>query len=422
MNRAQAYELAKARGYNKSISAFGGQFTRNPQAVVCGIKRIEKGVFVEVDSEATAAVHSNDDHNSITVETQPPSLPLNEEKTLLEEPPPSTTSPETTQKDNSPLQQKSKDSPEDDSSSFTQESEAQDPQQPSETQETPEQPGGPNEFPTAATEITQKDQLAPKQDDSAEEKKSFRQQSDRPPRIRRKLYTANGTHQAICRFQGVLMPKPEGEKGFKLLLPGLEVEAHFAFSKTLWYYRQNPHLFEGVKNYIGYPKLTGEGKLVKIQIVAIDQQQTFQREQWEFIGMWCGPQKALFVQRQGQMFPDEERPHYYKYRFKNQDEYRKYLWDRYAYQIIAKREGDELLIVRNNPFACPRRKPEPPMRGKPPFGDRSASGGKPSFGDRPPSDSRPDRRERVISPGESKSTLPKPSGKPQPRVVRTSES
>lgn len=343
MNRAQAYELAKARGFNKSISAFGGQFTKNPEAVVCGIKRIEKGVFIEVQEKPLETVSINSDNNPITVATQPEALPLNEEEQLAEDSPPEDTQPEITAKDNLPVKQGlAEDSP------------------PEDTQ----------------PEITAKQVSNGEQEDG---KKHFRQQSDRPPRIRRKLYTANGTHQAICRFQGVLMPKPEGEKGFKLLLPGLEVEAHFAFPKTLWYYRQNPQVFEGVKSYIGYPKLTGEGKLVKIQIVAIDQQQSFQKEQWEFIGMWCGPQRALFVQRQGQMFPDEERPHYYKYRFKNQDEYRRYLWDRYAYQIIAKREGDELLIVRNNPFACPRRKPEPPTRGgKPPFGRPSESGsGKP---------------------------------------------
>ncbi|ACK71763.1 hypothetical protein PCC7424_3367 [Gloeothece citriformis PCC 7424] len=387
MNRAQAYELAKARGFNKSISAFGGQFTRNPQAVVCGIKRIDRGVFVEVEEDSVT-----DSINNNTNSVDP--LPLNGKNSLAEDSQQQEALTETPQPENPSVEALSTEekSPQEDSPEQEALTETPQPENPSvealsteekSPQEDSPEPDNPSVKPIVnkekplAEDSSQSENSSPKSSSKNQDsngKKDYQQQSDRPPRIRRKLYTANGTHQAICRFQGVLMPRPEGEKGFRLLLPGLEVEAHFAFPKTLWFYRQNPHLFEGVRNYLGYPKVTGEGKLVKIQIVAIEQEQSFQKEQWEFIGMWCGPQKALFVQRQGQMFPDEERPHYYKYRFKNQDEYRKYLWDRYAYHIIAKREGDELLIVRNNPFACPRRKPEPPTRGRPPSRNPSASG------------------------------------------------
>jgi hypothetical protein len=320
MTRAEAYTLAQSRGFDKSITVFGSKFTTDPDVVVCGIRREGRGFYVDTLIENTSTVTLENKEQPINAEKIPESeiiLPKNSYSSTFE--PISTESNSSAVKDSEP-----------------------------ESEE---------------------------QNESKEQKDPENQ--DKPARIRRKIYTANGTHQAICRFQGILMPKPDDDKGFKLLLPGLEIDASFAFPKTAWFYRKCPEAFEGVKNYIGYPRMTREGKLVKVYIVSVDQQQNFKKEQWEFVGMWCGPQKSLFIQRRSDMFPEDPRPHYYKFRFKNQDEYKKYLWDRYAYQIIAKREGDELLIVRNNPFACPRRKPEPPQfKGKVPYGK---PGEKPAF-------------------------------------------
>jgi hypothetical protein len=304
MTRAEAYALAQSRGFDKSIAVFGSKFTSDPSLVICGIKRQGRGVYVDVLEENGFHVAGDFGENLSQgkIAQEQLSAPVAEGEKIVA---------------------------------------------PVNTETVSGQEAGANN--KAPSKDREEDKNTP----------------DRPARVKKKIYTANGTHQAICRFQGILMPKPDDEKGFKLLLPGLELDATFAFPKTAWFYRKSPQAFEGVQNYIGYPRMNREGKLVKVYIVSVDRQQDFSKEQWEFIGMWCGPQKSLFVQRRHDMFPDEPRPHYYKYRFQNQGEYRKYLWDRYAYQIIARRDGDQLSIVRNNPFACPRRKPEPPQaKGK----------------------------------------------------------
>jgi len=184
--------------------------------------------------------------------------------------------------------------------------------------------------------------------------------------VNRKIFTGNGCHRAIAKFQGIVIPAPDSDKEIKnkILLPEAELDCSFV-PKLYWLFCNHRHEFEGIKSYIGYPKISN-GKLVKIELAVLQKEEQYQQETWELCGMWSAQKKKLLVQRDVNIIPEDISIHYYQYDFANQASFKTNLWDKYCYLIMAKREKDELLIKKTIPIACPVKKPKPPNRREKP--------------------------------------------------------
>ncbi|MBR8827225.1 MAG: hypothetical protein DSM107014_04855 [Gomphosphaeria aponina SAG 52.96 = DSM 107014] len=180
--------------------------------------------------------------------------------------------------------------------------------------------------------------------------------------IRRKIFTGNGCHRALAKFQGIIIYPSGNEEGQKnkILLPEGEFDCSFV-PKLYWLFCNHRHEFEGIKNYIGYPKIS-DGKLVKIELAVLQKEDQYQQETWEVCGMWSGKKKKLLVQRDVKIIPEDTSLHFYQYSFVNQEDFQKNLWDKYCYLIMCKREKDELAIKKTVPIACPVKKPQPPRK------------------------------------------------------------
>lgn len=210
---------------------------------------------------------------------------------------------------------------------------------------------------------------------NAKEKDSKKKSEPPTEKKRYKILAGNGCHQAIAEVLGILLPPPEGEKSFRLILPdGLQLEASFKNSRLLWLAYNKPELL-GQHWFRGYPKMK-DNKLVSLQIIAWDgAMPTHPRgdETWEFTGVWT-LQKNITVQRS--MMLDDVRKiaketgfiKKFKYTFVNSFDWvkNKKLWAGYVYKVLCKRQGDVLEIKKVIPYACPRVKPVPkqaPPRG-----------------------------------------------------------
>lgn len=74
MTRTEAYKLARTRGFNKSIATFGMHFSKNPDAVIYGIKRTDTGVYVDELRQASKNITSVE---SLNGKSQAKTLELN---------------------------------------------------------------------------------------------------------------------------------------------------------------------------------------------------------------------------------------------------------------------------------------------------------------------------------------------------------
>ena len=204
--------------------------------------------------------------------------------------------------------------------------------------------------------------------DTSNTEKKIKTKNKKSEKKRYKILAGNGCHQAICDVKGMLVPSPESEKKFQLILPdGLQIDAYFKTAYQRWIAMNKPGFVTGLHWFRGYPKFP-EKKLTAIQIVAWDYNMIEnQSEQWDFIGVWTA-QGNLTVQRS--MANEEVRKEAketgflknFKYTFTNSFDFKRSLWIGYVYKILASREGEQLKIKKVIPYACPRIKPKPPAK------------------------------------------------------------
>ena len=198
--------------------------------------------------------------------------------------------------------------------------------------------------------------------------KNQKSKKKKPEKKRYKILAGNGCHQAICEVQGMLVPSPESEGKFQLILPdGLQIDAYFKTKRQYWLAVNKPGIVTGLHWFRCYPKFS-EDKLAAVQIVTWDTDMSDnQSEKWEFKGVWTA-QRNLTVQRT--MSDNEIRKiaketgyiKKFKYTFTNSFDFKRSLWIGYVYKILASREGEQLKIKKVIPYACPRIKPKPPEK------------------------------------------------------------
>ena len=222
---------------------------------------------------------------------------------------------------------------------------------------------------TRPTFVEDKITPPPPQSEEKSQAKKKKSKEKQPEKKRYKILAGNGCHQAICEVQAMLIPSPESDNKFQLILPdGLQVDAMFKDPNQYWLVNYKPEYVLGMHWFRCYPKLAND-KLVGLQIVAWDDKNmtSNKNEQWEFIGVWTA-QRNITVQRT--MSDKEIRKEAketgfikkFKYTFTNSFDFKRSLWIGYVYKIIASREGDKLTIRKVIPYACPRIKPKPPER------------------------------------------------------------
>ena len=146
-------------------------------------------------------------------------------------------------------------------------------------------------------EITRPNLTEEKIIDTPKIEKKTKNKNKKPEKKRYKILAGNGCHQAICEVKGMLVPSPESEKKFQLILPdGLQIDAYFKTAYQYWLAVNKPEIVTGLHWFRGYPKFS-ENKLTALQIVTWDCNMTENNsEQWEFIGVWTA-QRNLTVQR-----------------------------------------------------------------------------------------------------------------------------
>ena len=75
----------------------------------------------------------------------------------------------------------------------------------------------------------------PPQSEEKPQAKQKKSKEKKPEKKRYKILAGNGCHQAICEVKGMLVPSPESENKFQLILPdGLQIDAYFKTAYQYW--------------------------------------------------------------------------------------------------------------------------------------------------------------------------------------------
>ena len=202
------------------------------------------------------------------------------------------------------------------------------------------------------------------------ENQSTKSKKEKKEKKRYKIVVGNGCHKAICEVQGMLIPNPQEQGKFKMILPdGLQVDAKFKTKYLHCLAMKYPNKILGMHWFRCYPKLA-ENRLVCLQIVAWDGDMPSNKngnEFWEFIGAWTAQknitvQRSMAIKETRQIAKETGFIKKFKYSFINSLNFKRSLWMGYVYRIIAQRDGDQLKIRKVVPFACPRFKPKPPEK------------------------------------------------------------
>lgn len=183
---------------------------------------------------------------------------------------------------------------------------------------------------------------------------------------RYKIIVGNGCHKAVCDVQGMLVPSPEQEGKFLMILPdGLQLNARLRSKRLHLFATKYPNKVLGMHWFRCYPKFM-DHRLVGLQIIKVDRSISENRngkEYWEFIGAWTAQnnitvQRSIALKQVRKIAKENGFIKRYRYTFTNSLDFKQSLWVGYVYQIIAQRDGDQLKIRKVIPFASPRFKPK----------------------------------------------------------------
>ena len=183
-----------------------------------------------------------------------------------------------------------------------------------------------------------------------------------------KIYTANGSHVAVCEVNAVILPPTSDEGSYRIRLEDDTILLLEFKYKKLREFLKKQDISKPLK-LIAYPSFK-ERKLFKLTLVAWESK-LLEHEKWVFRGCW-DLNKFLVVQRNvtKQVYTKHgnkvknrfiNTPKYPKIKcyFKNTNELieQKKLWINYGYHLNCYRENNELIIAKAIPLACPYPRP-----------------------------------------------------------------
>ena len=193
--------------------------------------------------------------------------------------------------------------------------------------------------------------------------------------LKPKIYTANGSHVAVCEVNAVILPPTSDNGIYKVRLKdGTILLLEFKYKKLKTFLMKGD--ISKPLRLIAYPSFK-KARLFKLTLVAWETK-LLKAEQWTIQGCW-NLHRFLVVQRNvtkkvytkhGNLvknkFENTAKIPEIKCFFKNTDELirQKKLWINYAYSLKCYREGDELIVTKAIPMACPYPRPIKPKNKK----------------------------------------------------------
>ena len=175
--------------------------------------------------------------------------------------------------------------------------------------------------------------------------KIVRSNVKQPKLSQQKILPGNGKHLARGKIQGIIQktqPNDPIETPEKILLLGAEFPCVVA-NKLAFFRKRNPQALEGIQNYVVYPRTDKSGKIVRLVVNVVKNDQKFTKESWDIIGLWH-PKKFIQVQR-SEAIVGLDRIHSYNLNVRFHDQnYQQQLWAGNCYQFSCERVNNFLVV------------------------------------------------------------------------------